>query len=92
MKFSSIVFLTTLISTGLAFTIDTHILQSLHRRLNIEDRSVQEAAPAIALEDILNPVAKPRECEEPAEPAEPSEAERKKGAKRPARPSRPSNC
>ncbi|KAF4813248.1 hypothetical protein CGCSCA5_v008613 [Colletotrichum siamense] len=92
MKVSSIVILSTLASTGLAFTIDTHILQSLPRRLSIEDRSVQEAAPAIAPEDILNPVVKPRECEEPAEPAEPSEAERKKGAKRPARPSRPSNC
>ncbi|KAF9874957.1 hypothetical protein CkaCkLH20_07651 [Colletotrichum karsti] len=86
MKASSILFFTTLVSSGLALSIDTSILKSLHLR------AAEDAQPAVAPEDILNPVVKARECEEPAEPEEPSEAERKNGAKRPSRPSRPSNC
>lgn len=83
MKVSSILFFTTLASSGLSLSIDTNILNALHLRAAVKD-----AAPAVAPADILNPVVKPRECEEPAEPEEPSEEERRKGAKRPSRPSR----
>ncbi|KAK7452447.1 hypothetical protein Landi51_04335 [Colletotrichum acutatum] len=84
MKTTFFFLLATLISSGLALSIPFRPLSSLDRRV--------ETHKAIAPEGILNPVVRPRECEEPAEPEEPSEADRKKGAKRPARPSRPTNC
>ncbi|KAF6807163.1 hypothetical protein CSOJ01_08351 [Colletotrichum sojae] len=82
MRLSSILFVTSLVSSGLALSIDTSILKSLHLRADTEAR-------AIAPSDMINPPVKPRECEEPAEPEEPSEEERRKGKKRPSRPSRP---
>ncbi|KXH64746.1 hypothetical protein CNYM01_02060 [Colletotrichum nymphaeae SA-01] len=84
MKTTSFFLFATLVSSGLALSIPLRLPSTLDSRA--------ETHNAIAPEDVLNPVVRPRECEEPAEPAEPSEADRKKGAKRPARPSRPTKC
>lgn len=84
MKTTSLFLLATLVPSGFALSIPSRLSSSLDSRAGVHN--------AVAPEDILNPVVRPRECEEPAEPEEPSEADRKKGAKRPARPSRPTKC
>ncbi|KAL0943311.1 uncharacterized protein CTRU02_201197 [Colletotrichum truncatum] len=89
MRISTTIFFTFFVSSGFALSVDTSILGSIRQRADLDNPAVEERASAVAPKDILNPIVKPRECEEPAEPEEPSEAERKKGAKRPKRPARP---